>query len=206
MIANDNNLNLPSEPADGLVTWLKEAEAAGLTEPTAMTLATATRDGKPSARIVLFKGFSSLADGRRCPRFFTNYESRKSKELIENPNAALVFHWGPQARQIRVEGRFEKVSQQESADYFASRPRGSQIGAWASPQSRKLPTREALDQLVKDTEEKFASGPIPCPPFWGGWRLVPTRFEFWQGVTSRLHDRFVYEWNGSGWNFSRLAP
>lgn len=206
MNASDNNLNLPTDPIEGLLRWLKDAEDAGLTEPTAMTLATATPDGKPSARIVLFKGLSALPDGRRCPRFFTNYRSRKSRELSENPHASLVFHWAKQARQIRVEGRFEKTSTKENEDYFSTRPRGSQIGAWASPQSQAIPTREALDRLVKETEDKFGSSPIPCPPFWGGWRLVPTRVEFWQGVTNRLHDRFVYEWSGAGWTFSRLAP
>ncbi len=186
--------------------WLKEAEVAGLLEPTAMTLATATPEGKPSARIVLYKGLSAASDGRRCPRFFTNFESRKSKELAVNPQGSVVFHWNKLSRQLRIEGRFEKVSGRENEEYFASRPRGSQIGAWASPQSRTIPTREMLDQLVKTTEEKFGSAPIPCPPFWGGWRLVPSRLEFWQGVTNRLHDRFVYEWNGKSWDLSRLAP
>jgi pyridoxamine 5'-phosphate oxidase len=202
----DNNLGLPADPLDGLVSWLEDAAASGQPEPTAMTLATASKVGKPSARIVLFKGLSSAPDGRRCPRFFTNYDSRKSKEMGENPFAALVFHWHEPVRQLRVEGRLEKTSKKESEEYFFSRPRGSQIGAWASPQSRKISGRAELDSLVEEIEKKFAVGPIPCPENWGGWRVIPERIEFWQSVPDRLHDRFVYEWNGRGWDFSRLAP
>ena len=206
MKAHDNNLNLASDPIESFLKWFQDAEALKLHEPNAMTLATATPDGRPSARIVLYKGLSPSTDGRRCPRFFTNYASRKSKELDLNPFAALTFHWGPQARQVRFEGRFEKVSFAESDAYFQSRPRLSRIGAWASPQSQVIADREALDRLVTEAEAKFGEGPIPCPTTWGGWRLVPTRVEFWQGVDGRLHDRFVFSWNGSSWTSERLAP
>lgn len=203
---NEHDLALPSDPIDGLLQWLKDAEASGQHEHTAMTLATATEAGRPSARIVLFKGLSVAGDGRRCPKFFTNYESRKSKEMAGNPFAALVFHWHEPHRQLRIEGRLEKTSREESEAYFRSRPRGSQIGAWASPQSREISSREELEAMVESIEKKFGNDPITCPPFWGGWRLVPERIEFWQGVPDRLHDRLAYEWNGSSWTTSRLAP
>jgi pyridoxamine 5'-phosphate oxidase len=206
MKSNDNNLGLPIDPIDGLLAWLTHAETQGLPEPTAMTLATATRDGRPSARIVLFKGISVDSQGRRCPRFFTNYTSRKSEELIENPRAALCFHWTIQARQIRIEGRVERLSLEESNQYFQSRARESRIGAWASPQSRKIEDRESLDRLVAEAELRFANQEVPLPPHWGGWRLVPEVFEFWQGVNHRLHDRFVFKWDGHQWQSSRLAP
>lgn len=202
----DHDLLLPADPIDGLMTWLKEAEAKGLPEPTAMTLATVGQNGKPSARIVLFKGLSQSQSGRRCPRFFTNYESRKSSEIEVRPDIALAFHWTTLQRQLRIEGRCEKVSPEESNAYFQSRARGSQIGAWSSPQSEEIPDRETLERLVKETEERFGDGPIPCPPFWGGWRVVPTRIEFWQGQTFRLHDRIVYEWVDGAWITKRLAP
>jgi pyridoxamine 5'-phosphate oxidase len=206
MKTGDNNLNLPLDPIEGLNLWLRAAEEANLLEPTAMTLATATKDGRPSARIVLFKGFSEDSTGRKAPRFFTNYTSRKSEELLENPRAALVFFWAAQARQIRVEGKVEKLSDAESDQYFQSRPRGSRIGAWASPQSQKIEGRERLDDLVAETEDRFDGKEIPCPPFWGGWRLIPERMEFWQGVNHRLHDRFVFEWTGQEWISARVAP
>ena len=205
-MSNEHDLNLPADPIDGLLLWLSEAEKAGLSEPNAMTLATVDKDGKPSARIVLFKGLSKDSSGRRSPRFFTNYQSRKSRDLEAHPVASLVFHWASQARQIRIEGRVEKTSREESEAYFASRGRGSQIGAWASPQSEAIASREQLDQLVVDTEKKFEGKAIPCPPHWGGWRIIPDRIEFWQGVTNRLHDRFVYTWENGTWSRARLAP
>ena len=202
----EHDLHLPIDPIDGLNGWLKEAEEKGLPEPTAMTLATIGLDGKPSARIVLYKGTSPNSEGRRCPRFVTNYESRKSQEIEKNPDVALVFHWTTLQRQIRVEGRAEKISAAESDAYFQKRARGSQIGAWASPQSQVIPNREMLDRLVEETEARFAEGPIPRPEFWGGWRVVPTAIEFWQGQTYRLHDRIRYVWKGSAWVTERLAP
>ena len=202
----EHDLHLPSDPIDGLNQWLKEAEAKGLPEPTAMTLATIGLDGKPSARIVLYKGTSTNDEGRRCPRFVTNYESRKSREIKAHPDVALVFHWTTLQRQIRVEGRAEKLPAAESDAYFAGRARGSQIGAWASPQSQVIPDRETLDRLVEETETRFAEGPIPRPEFWGGWRIVPTRIEFWQGQIDRLHDRIRFFWTGSAWATERVAP
>jgi pyridoxamine 5'-phosphate oxidase len=203
---DDNTLNLPADPIDGLLLWLKEAEAAKMPEPTAMTLATATRDGVPNARIVLFKGVSQNKSGRRGVKFFTNYESTKSRELEANPNAALVFHWTTMEKQIRVMGSVEKISGEESNAYFVGRARGSQIGAWASPQSQKIAAREVLEKLVHDFEVKFTNTEIVRPENWGGWRLIPNRIEFWHGGLYRLHDRFVFEWSGGAWSSSRLAP
>lgn len=203
---NDHDLGLPADPIDGFLSWLKEAESAKMPEPTSMTLATATLDGTPNARIVLFKGISQSAQGRRGLRFFTNYDSPKSKELASNPRAALVFHWVTMQRQIRFSGRVEKLSAEESNEYFQSRPRGSRIGAWASPQSQKIRERAELEARVQELEKKFEGQEIPCPPNWGGWRFVPERAEFWLGHSYRLHDRFVFEWNGTSWVRSRLAP
>jgi pyridoxamine 5'-phosphate oxidase len=197
---------LPQDPIDGFLLWLSEAEKAGLPEPTAMTLATVGLDMRPSARIVLFKGLSLSASGDRSPRFFTNYESRKSLEISAHPQVSLVFHWATQQRQIRIEGLAEKVSRKESEEYFHTRARGSQIGAWASPQSRPLKDRAELDGIVSEIETRFKDRQIECPPFWGGWRVVPDRFEFWQGVPNRLHDRFVFERIAQNWTLNRLAP
>jgi pyridoxamine 5'-phosphate oxidase len=201
-----SSLNLPQDPVDGMLKWLAEAESAQLPEPTAMALGTASKDGRPSVRIVLFKGLSASPDGRRFPRFYTNYDSRKSRELSENPHAALAFFWPQLNRQIRIEGRIERLSAEDSTRYFHSRPRGSQIGAWASPQSRKIPDRAELLKLVEQFENRFKEGEIPRPENWGGWHLVPERIEFWQAGEFRLHDRFVYEWSGHDWKISRLAP
>lgn len=203
---DDNNLGLPEDPLEGFATWLADAERGALPEPTAMTLATATREARPSARIVLFKGLSQGLDGRKGIRFFTNYTSRKSEELIDNPFASVVFHWTTLQRQIRMEGRVEKLSSEESDQYFQSRDRGSRIGAWASPQSQRIDHRFQLEELVQRTEERFKQGEIPCPPHWGGWRLIPNRVEFWQGKSHRLHDRFIYEWASGVWQSTRLAP
>ncbi len=201
----DNNLQLPTDPMEGLSLWLKEAESGGMPEPTAMTLATVSPSGQPSARIVLFKGFSQQG-GERFPRFFTNYESRKSREMETNPHVCLVFHWAKQERQIRIEGVVEKLSRDESDGYFQSRARGSRIGAWASPQSRPIASRSELEKLVSEFETKFKEGDVPLPPYWGGWRVRPTRVEFWNGGSHRLHDRFAFEKTSHGWNVSRLAP
>lgn len=210
MKANDNNLNLPSDPCDGFARWLQEAKDRAVPEPTAMTLATVSADGRPHARIVLFKGFGHSAkdsvDERKTWQFFTNYESQKSQELSATGRAALVFFWAPLARQIRVEGAVQKLTRIESEAYFQTRPRGSQIGAWSSPQSRKIAHRKELEQLVHEMERKFTGKEVTCPPHWGGWQLTPERIEFWQGVDNRLHDRFVYEWQASSWLVSRLAP
>ena len=206
-VSEHASIHLPADPIVGIQKWLDEAIANKLPEPTAMSLATATAGGVPSVRIVLFKDMSApLHDGRRAPRFFTNYESRKSIEILENPRVALAFFWSALNRQIRIEGRVEKLSHEESNEYFQSRPRGSRIGAWASPQSKKIATRDDLLKLVADTEKRFEGKEVPCPPNWGGWRVVPERIEFWQAGEFRLHDRFLYQWNGRDWTISRLAP
>ena len=175
-----------------------------------MTLSTVSNQGQPSSRIVYFKGLSSSTSGVRCPRFFTNYESQKSQEMLENPRVSLLFYWPVQWRQVRIEGRVEKVSYEESDAYFQSRARGSRIGAWASPQSSVIQSRSALETRVDEVTKRFEGKDIPCPPFWGGWRVVPSRIEFWHGGESRLHDREVYERSGQSqdgvWKRMRLAP
>lgn len=196
----------PADPIRGFLEWLGEAEKAGLQDHNAMTLATATKQGRPSARIVLFKGLGDEKDGRRTIQFFTNYQSRKSIELLENPYAALVFFWPTLNRQVRIEGRIERTTPDASDDYFNSRPRGSRIGAWASPQSKKISSREDLLNLVAQFEDKFKEGKVPRPGHWGGWSLIPEVVEFWQAGEFRLHDRFTYEWDGKKWSQSRLAP
>jgi pyridoxamine 5'-phosphate oxidase len=182
--------------------WFDDAEAADLVEPSAMTLATATAEGVPSARMVLLRGVD-----QRGFVFYTNYESRKAAELAANPRAALVFWWGELQRQIRVEGPVERTSQQESAAYFRTRPLGSRLSAWASPQSRVIPGRAVLDQRVAELAAGHPDGDIPLPPFWGGYRLVPEVVELWQGRPNRLHDRLRYTRSADGrWQIKRLAP
>lgn len=189
-----------ADPFDQFKLWFEEAIRAEQPDVEAMTLSTMA-DGRLSARIVLLKGFDA-----RGFVFFTNYESRKSRELAAHPLAALTFYWHTLNRQVRIEGAVEKASRQESEDYFRTRPRGSQIGAWASPQSDELTSREILEQSVADIEARFGDGEIPCPPFWGGWRLQPVQIEFWQGRESRLHDRIVYQKENDAWQIIRLAP
>lgn len=183
--------------------WFSEAVEAGIPEPNAMTLATVNRAVRPTARIVLFKGLSS----RGGFSFYTNYNSEKGNDLHANPFAALLFSWIPIARQIRIEGRVTKLSREESEAYFQSRPRGSQIGAWASNQSEVISNREDLIQKHRAFEEQFSDQEvIPTPGHWGGFELIPDRIEFWQGNENRLHDRFVYEKKDSDWLIERLAP
>jgi len=164
-------------------------------------LATADAEGRPSVRMVLVRGIDE-----RGFVFHTNYTSRKGRELDINPHAALCFYWPTLDEQIRVEGRVTRLSADESDTYFATRPRGSQLGAWASQQSHALPTRERLEEEYRDTESRFAGQPVPRPPFWGGFRLEPSRIEFWYGRPDRLHDRLLYSREGGGWKIERLYP
>ena len=188
-----------ASPFDQFARWFNEALAAGVAEPNAMTLATVNAQGQPSARTVLVKGYDESGF-----TFFTNYESRKAQDLAANDRAALLFFWQSLERQVRIEGRIEKVTPEESDAYFASRPVGSRLGAWASEQSRPT-TREALLAREAEFAEKFGQSP-PRPPHWGGYRMRPEAFEFWQGRPSRLHDRLVYQAQPEGWRIVRLAP
>ncbi|HET8626117.1 MAG TPA: pyridoxamine 5'-phosphate oxidase [Thermomicrobiales bacterium] len=182
--------------------WFRDVLASGGPEPTAMTVATATRDGRPSARMVLLKGVDE-----RGFVFYTNYESRKGGELAENPRAALLFHWPQLQRQVRVTGTVARVAPEESDAYFRSRARGSRLGAWASHQSRVIPDRAALEADLARVEAAYPGEDIPRPPYWGGFRVVPETFEFWQSRPSRLHDRLRYTRQPDGrWLIDRLSP
>jgi pyridoxamine 5'-phosphate oxidase len=193
--------DLARDPFRQFDKWFQEAEAAKLVEPNAMTLATATKDGRPSARTVLLKG----VDGRGFV-FYTNYESRKGRELAENPRASLAFPWIALERQVIIEGTLVKLSREESAAYFHSRPRASQLGAWVSQQSSIITGRSVLEDAMKALEKKHAGAEIPLPPSWGGYRLSPESVEFWQGRRSRLHDRLRYRREAGEWIVERLAP
>jgi pyridoxamine 5'-phosphate oxidase len=181
--------------------WFKEAVKCEIPEVNAMTIATANKHGRPSARMVLLKQFDENGFV-----FFTNYESAKAKNVAENPQAALLFFWEPLERQIRIVGRVEKVTAVESLEYFRSRPIDSQLGAWASQQSSIISARELLEIAFGEMLEKFKNGEIPLPPFWGGLRIIPDEFEFWQGRTNRLHDRIVYTKKNNDWLIHRLSP
>lgn len=191
------------DPVEQFTVWFREVLASQLREPNAMTLATATRAGRPSARTVLLKGFDAAGFV-----FYTNYESRKGQELAENPQAALLFTWLELERQIRIEGQVEKITAAESLAYFQSRPKASQIGAWASPQSQVVANRATLEAAAAQLRDQYATTEVlPLPPSWGGYRLRPTAFEFWQGRRSRLHDRIGYNLTTEGhWHLERLAP
>ncbi|MEN3328814.1 MAG: pyridoxamine 5-phosphate oxidase [Acidobacteriota bacterium] len=189
------------DPIKQFQLWFNDAFAAGLPMPEAMTLATATPEGKPSARMVLLK----QVDGDGFV-FFTNYASAKAEQLDANPYAALVFYWAKLDRQVRVEGSVVRTSAQESCDYFKTRPRESQIGAWASAQSQTIDSRDVLEQRARELEAMYLNREVDCPEYWGGYRLKPERIEFWKSRVGRLHDRILYQRDATGWSITRLAP
>lgn len=193
--------DLHPDPLVQLRAWYEAAKEAGVHEPEAMTLATAGADGRPSARMVLMRGL-----GAEGIDVYTNRESRKAAELEASGRAALVIYWDALHRQIRVEGSVARIAEEESAAYFATRPRGSRIAAWASPQSRPIANRAELERRVAETEERFAGAEVPLPPFWGGYRVTPDLVEFWQAGEFRLHDRFRYVPDDGGWRIERLGP
>lgn len=192
---------LPADPLALFETWQQQAIACGLPDPTAMVVATVAIDGQPSQRLVLLKQLDA-----RGFVFFTNYGSRKAREIAGNPHVSLLFPWHGMERQVNVRGRAEKVSVAESVQYFMSRPRDSQLAAWASPQSSPLSSRDFLLNQLASMKQKFANGDVPLPDFWGGIRIYPQEIEFWQGGASRLHDRFQYRRDGAAWQIQRLAP
>jgi pyridoxamine 5'-phosphate oxidase len=189
------------DPFAEFARWFTEAQTAAVEEPNAMTLATATPDGRPSARVVLLKGFDE-----RGFVFFTDYRSRKGEELEANPHAALAFYWAEVERQVRIEGTVTRTSMEESELYYRTRPLGSRLGAWASHQSRTIASREALEADLREVEHRFNGPDVPLPSHWGGYRVSPLSFEFWQGRESRLHDRIRYLREGERWRIQRLSP
>lgn len=181
--------------------WMHEAISAAMLDATAMTLSTVDADNRPSSRVVLLKGFDDTAF-----TFYTNYESRKARELAANPHATLHFFWAALERQINIRGRAEKGSREEAEEYFRTRPVESRVGAWASHQSEEVSSRAAIEKKFDEMLTEFAGGDVPLPPYWGGYRVIPDRFEFWQGRPSRLHDRICYTLGEDGWRVSRLSP
>jgi pyridoxamine 5'-phosphate oxidase len=192
--------DLAPDPLTMFSRWFDEARTAGLVEANAMVLGTAGADGTPASRTVLLKGVDSGFV------FFTNYDSRKGAELAVEPRCSLLFGWYPLQRQIRVQGTASKVTREETESYFATRPRDSQLGAWASPQSAEVGSRAELDAAFRAAVDRFGDGPILAPPHWGGYRVAPSSVEFWQGRRSRMHDRLAYRRTPQGWTIHRLAP
>ncbi len=190
-----------ASPFSQFKLWMREAIKLKLLNPDAMILATANKKGIPSARVVLLKGYDEKGFV-----FFTNYESDKARELSENPNATLLFFWNELVRQVRISGKVKLVSKEESQSYFATRPRNSQLGAWASNQSSVIANREYLEQQFEVMKKKFSNQDVPLPPFWGGYRVIPRKFEFWHGRDNRLHDRICYKLKMGKWKIERLAP
>lgn len=201
MYAGLSRADLDPDPVVQFERWFREATEADLLTPNALSLATAGPDGMPSVRTVLLKAFD-----HRGFVFYTNYGSRKAREIEANPQAAMLFHWLEFDRQVKIQGAVSRVSTAESLRYFASRPRGSQIGAWCSQQSTPVGSRMLLEQAFDSMKRKFGEGQIPIPDFWGGYRVEPVRIEFWQGRENRLHDRFEYRQEGAAWEIARLAP
>ena len=193
--------DLADSPFDQFEQWFQQAVESKLDEPNAMCLATASSHGRPSTRVVLLKDFSE-----KGLTFYTNYESRKARELDANPHASANFLWLPLQRQVNVTGRVERVAKAESLKYFLSRPFGSRLGAWTSPQSKVISSRQILEMKLDQMKRKFANGEVPLPDHWGGYRILPQTFEFWQGRPNRLHDRFLYTHTDDGWTVDRLAP
>ncbi len=193
--------DLDADPIRQFQKWFREALKANIVDANAMTLATASQNGIPSARVVLLKGFDE-----RGFVFYTNYDGAKGKELAENPKAALVFHWKEIERQVRINGNVSKISREESEKYFHSRPGGSQFSAWASHQSAVIDSRDFLEGKMKEYEKKFRGKEIPLPPYWGGYLVAPTSIEFWQGRPNRLHDRLRYTLKNGMWLVERLSP
>jgi pyridoxamine 5'-phosphate oxidase len=200
MLKHLNEKDIEKDPFLQLNLWIDEAISGEACEPTAMALSTVSSDGKPTSRIVLLKELSD-----KGLVFFTNYESQKGKDLINHPQAASLFFWAELQRQVRIEGKVQKISENESSEYFNSRPRGSQLSALSSPQSTAI-TREKLEKLRDDLEKKYEGKDIPKPSNWGGYILIPDYFEFWQGRENRLHDRLTFSKKGSEWKIERLAP
>jgi pyridoxamine 5'-phosphate oxidase len=204
-------MDATEDPIARFEAWLAEAEKSEPNDPTAVCLATATPDGRPSARMVLLKGVDRAGAEGAAPApggfvFYTNLDSRKGEELLANPHAALCFHWKSLRRSVRVEGGTELVSPAEADAYYATRPRGSRIGAWASHQSRPLESRAVLEGRVAEFEARYGEGDIPRPENWSGFRLRPARIEFWRDMPFRLHDRQVFHWTGEGWRTEALYP